>query len=277
MGKLISLIIMIFSFGFAVWIKEAELDYGALAAIGAGVQWQAFPAYLLGLYTNIGTNSILLGIIIGSICDIILVSLIFSGHNPFTAIHPSLDPVATSLSSLVGVAFNLIIIGFGHFCFRFKDTYNNDNNHLGINKIRELMEGIKEPATRYYGIFLYSAIACLFISGFHWIGDIDPELKGNDSLIYNGYIQNTIAGLPQWAFASIIWYSIAAILGIYSVTLWTTDDGDNKDQLPSKSSINISEEQTKLNISNVGSNENEDDIEDSIKIEKVEIESLINL
>ena len=143
--------------------------------------------------------------------------------------------------------------------FGYRDYYNNEErDYLGINKIKEIMNGISEPVTKYYGVFVWGFFITIFIAAFHWIGQgKDPQLidefgdDGVKSLIYNGYIQNVIAGLPLWTFASIIWYTVGAIFGIYATSLWTTDDDDinkNKDQLPSKSSItniNISEEQTK--------------------------------
>ena len=61
---------------------------------------------------------------------------------------------------------------------------------------------------------------------------------GNDVklLIYNGYIQNVIAGLPQWTFASIIWYTLSSIFGIYAASLWSTDC-DELDTFPAKKEI----------------------------------------
>merc|ERR1719225_1681113 len=66
------------------------------------------------------------------------------------------------------------------------------------------------------------------ISAFHWIREIDPELRekygdGVIHLMYNGYVENVIGGLPEWAFASMMWYGVATIFGIIAAYLWNTD------------------------------------------------------
>ena len=66
------------------------------------------------------------------------------------------------------------------------------------------MKGIKEPITSFYGVFVWSPILCLLIAAFFWMGEgVDPGLtdqfgeNGVKALVYNGYIQNVIAGLPN--------------------------------------------------------------------------------
>ena len=98
------------------------------------------------------------------------------------------------------------------------------------------MKGINEPMTKWYGLPVWIIGAAILISAFHWIGKIDPELideYGLESVRgfqYNGYMTSIIAGLPSWTFATIIWYVIAAIAGLYATSLWSVDQRINKDQ-----------------------------------------------
>ena len=91
------------------------------------------------------------------------------------------------------------------------------------------MKGISEPFTKFYGLFIWILIATAFSTGFFWIGEIDSALideygaKGVNKLALNGYIDKVIAGLPQWAFNSIICLSVAILLAQVSVSMWDTD------------------------------------------------------
>ena len=186
--------------------------------------------------------------------------MVFSGNDPFAAADPALESLDKAWSSLIGVLVNLIVCFICHFGFGFRDYVNEDGDDdeeqeqedgLSILKIREIMKGIREPVTRYYGIFAWLPIICVFVSAFHWIGEIDPELideygrEGVRSLQYNGFIDSVYVGLPKWTFATIIWYVIASVFGIIGVCLWDVDSVDNiKDKLPTKATV--SEEQQQL-------------------------------
>ena len=191
------------------------------------------------MYTNIHYRSVLLGVVMGLICDIILISIVYSdegANDPFAKSDPSLVALDKAWSSLVGVLLNIIGCGIGHWILRWRpsDEYDPDNENeigtLSIWKIREIMKNVQEPMVKYYGAPVYFMGACAIFACFHWIGEIDPELieeYGEDTVktfLYNGKVQDVIAGLPKWTFASIIWFVIGTLSGIYATTLWKIDE-----------------------------------------------------
>ena len=177
----------------------------------------------------------------------ILISLVFSNdgkNDPFVASDPALIGLDKSWSSLVGVLVNLIGCAIGHWCLRWRgsDEYNSDNciGTLNIWKIKDIMKNIQEPMIKYYGIPVYLMPICSMIAVFHWFGKIDPELieeYGKETVrgfMYNGEIRNVIAGMPDWAFSSIIWFVIATLFGLFATTLWKieidyVDDNEDED------------------------------------------------
>ena len=106
----------------------------------------------------------------------------------------------------------------------------NEMGTLSIWKIRDIMKNVQEPIIKFYGIPVYFMLFCAIVAVFHWIGEIDPELideYGEDKVktfMYNGSVQNVIAGLPNWTFASIIWFAVGTLSGIYATTLWRVDE-----------------------------------------------------
>eukprot|EP00486_Rosalina_sp_Unknown_P013312 CAMPEP_0201596348 /NCGR_PEP_ID=MMETSP0190_2-20130828/193055_1 /ASSEMBLY_ACC=CAM_ASM_000263 /TAXON_ID=37353 /ORGANISM="Rosalina sp." /LENGTH=497 /DNA_ID=CAMNT_0048056655 /DNA_START=697 /DNA_END=2190 /DNA_ORIENTATION=- len=259
-GKGISIVTMAISIGIAIYIYQSGIEYGVLLTLQQGILWQAFPAYAFGLYTNVGTRSVLFGIVTGVIFDIIFVILVFSGNDPFSAVDPALASLDKSWSSLIGVLFNLIAIGIGHWCIRWRDEYGKVevdieteddspqpiNEHISIYDIRDIMGGISEPMTKCYGLPIWLSLIFLLVSAFHWIGEIDQDLVDDYGLEtvrgfqYNGKITNVIAGLPSWSFASIMWYCASAIVGLYAVSLWSVDQRhEDKDIVPDKSNASI--------------------------------------
>ena len=175
-------------------------------------------------------RSVLFGIVTGVIVDIIFVILVFSGNDPFSAVDPALASLDKSWSSLIGVLFNLIAIGIGHWCLKWRDDYAKtggsvatadkhvQHEHISVYDIRNIMKGIGEPMTKCYGLPVWLSGIFILCSAFHWIGDIDPELITDYGLEtvrgfqYNGNITNVIAGLPSWTFASFMWYVMAELL-----------------------------------------------------------------
>ena len=106
-GKLVSLITVGISIAFACYI-QAEADknkgranYGIYLVIQQGILWQAFPAYLFGLYTKVKSKSILFGLIIGISVDLILVILNLTNNDPFVAIDPALSKLDKAWFALV--------------------------------------------------------------------------------------------------------------------------------------------------------------------------------
>ena len=91
------------------------------------------------------------------------------------------------------------------------------------------MSGIDEPILKFYGILVYMVPLCGIFAAFHWIGEIDPELKeiyDNETLSkfeYNGKVQNVIGGMPEWTFATIIWLLLSCIFGVVATLFWTVD------------------------------------------------------
>eukprot|EP01084_Bolivina_argentea_P132592 233995_1 len=256
-GKLISFCTIGISFGISIYLYQTDADYAVIGVLQGGILWQAFPAYIFGLYTNIETKSILFGIIMGLICEIIAISLMFSGNDPLVASNPSLINLDKAWLSLACVAINLIVCGMCQlFCKNNNEiTYDQvDNDTLSIGKIREIMDGINEPLTKYYGLFVYLTGFMLLIAVCHWIGEIDPELVeqfGLDNvkaLPYNGKITNVIVGFPSWAFATLIWCIIACICGIFAASFWTVDvKKEYKQTVPTDSNGSLAMERITTN------------------------------
>ena len=215
-----------------------------------------------------------MGIITGILIDIIFVICVFSGNDPLAAADPALASLDKGWTSLSGVLFNLIAIGIGHWCLRWRDseyfragqdihvrdveTDQNDDSpqpikeHISISDIRDIMKGIGEPMTKWYGLPVWMCGIFILISAFHWIGEIDQDLVDDYGLEtvrgfqYNGDITHVIAGLPSWTFASVMWYVIAALCGLYATSLWTVDKRhEDKDIVADKS--NVSMEAVSLN------------------------------
>ena len=64
-GKGISIITMFTAFGIAAYLYESGIDYGSILTLQQAILWQAFPAYLFGMYSNINYRSVLFGLVIG--------------------------------------------------------------------------------------------------------------------------------------------------------------------------------------------------------------------
>eukprot|EP01084_Bolivina_argentea_P054149 99316_1 len=261
-GKAVSLVTICIAIGIAIDLQNQSeklgepVSYGVLLTTQQGILWQAFPAYAFGLYTNVSWKSILAGLLFGILLEIILFGLTFSDTSPFIAADPAFEKLESSWSALCGVTLNLIVIGITHLIVGGDDVSEpighdriatdeiNDNDNglkddtnksyydlqvLSIDKIREIMTGIGEPLTQYYGFFVIMMAVCCIVTCFHWIGEVDPELEriygeeGVKQLLYNGTVQKVIGGFPEWAFASMIWYGIATGFGIVAVWLWNTD------------------------------------------------------
>eukprot|EP01084_Bolivina_argentea_P256366 431602_1 len=249
-GKTVSFITMGIAMGIAINLQTKSdqtgepVSYGVLLLVQQGILWQAFPAYIFGLYTNISWKSILFGMIVGVTVTIILTALVFSEQDPFIQWDPAFESLDSSWSALIGVFLNLICCAGGHCIFdsddravavahssgtRLAHKSFYDLNRLSIHKIRDIMEGISEPITKYRGIFVWLYIGLSFLVVIHWIGEVDPELieiygtQGAKQLLYNGYVQNVVAGFPQWLFQSMIWYAVATVLGLIATLLWNVD------------------------------------------------------
>merc|ERR1719334_2518413 len=189
-GKAVSLVTMSLCLGFACWLYNTDEDYGSVFTIQQGLIWQSVPAYVFGLYTNLSTNAVLTGTSTGVLTSIILISVIFSNggaHDPF----PLVDK---SWSTFLAVLLNVMVTLFSHFVIFRKNTDDS------LEKIREVMNGINEPVTKWYGALVWIAFAMPIIAAFHWIGEVDPELideYGEEyakEVMYNGKVRNVIAG-----------------------------------------------------------------------------------
>ena len=192
-GKINSLCTMALSFGIAIYLYQTKADYAVIGILQQSILWQSLPAYIFGLYTDLETNPVLYGIIVGIICDIILISVVFSGNDPFANYDPSLIILDKSWSSLIGVALNLIVCGIVHLFNKYKKDKNYkenidmDNDSLSYMKIRNIMNGINEPITKYYGSFVWLIGIILFVTIFHWIDEIDQQLIDEYSLLLQVY------------------------------------------------------------------------------------------
>jgi len=196
------------------------------------------PAYVFGLYTNLSANSVLTGTSLGVVTCIILISVVFSNegaHDPF----PLVDK---SWATFVGVAVNISMSILAHFVIfgneKDNTTAETDDGDSGkkplsLDDIRDVMKGITEPMTKYGGALVYLSMAITIIVAFHWIGEIDPELVdeyGSDyakEIMYNGTVRNVIGGLPDYIFATMMWYLVAIAVGIAATLQWDVKAADN--------------------------------------------------
>jgi len=220
-GKVISLITMSLCLGFAILMyNNPNTDYGSVYTVQQGLLWQSVPAYVFGLYTRVSAKAVLTGTGVGVLTCIICLSVIFSNdraHDPF----PLVDK---SWATFLAVALNVVASLIAHYTVFPESTDAEDR--LSLDKIRKTMNGIREPITYYGGALVYICFAMTIIVAFHWIGEIDPELLeeyGRDyaeEIMYNGTIRNVIGGLPDYVFATIMWYLAAIILGIYATLQW---------------------------------------------------------
>jgi len=224
-GKVISLVTMSLCLGFAcIMYEDKEGDYGSVYTIQQGLLWQAVPAYAFGLYTPLTANSVLSGTATGALTTIICLCVIFANdraNDPF----PTVDK---SWATFLAVFLNVVVSVLAHY-FVFPEESDKSQDRLTLDKIRGIMKGIREPITYYGGAFVWISFGITIIVTFHWTGVMDPELEAEygrefaADLMYNGKIRNVIAGVPDWIFATLIWYLLAVGFGVYATMLWDVD------------------------------------------------------
>eukprot|EP01084_Bolivina_argentea_P006084 11499_1 len=226
-GKCVSLCTMCLCLIFSIYLWETKAEYGVVITIQQGLLWQACPAYIFGLYTSLSTNAVLIGTIIGTCVDVILIGIAFGGDlDPF----PLIDK---SWSTFIGTIVNIFIALISNY-FIFSNNKSDNKNILSLEKIQEIMFKIKEPITTYYGGLVWLSLICCLISAGHWIGPIDPEIieqYGIDvtkGFMYNGYVRHVIAGLPNWMFATLMWFIISVVIGVIATMQWTVSDEEYK-------------------------------------------------
>ena len=240
-GKVVSLCTMVLCLLFATYLYETEADYGVTYTIQQGLLWQAVPAFAFGLYSPIGSNAVLLGRLsscelvtltkkrfhvlqgtsVGACVDFILIGVLFAEdgrHDPF----PSVDK---SWSTFLGVALNVAVSVVAHYALPM-DSVDADSDQLSLSKMRAIMHGVSEPVTKWYGALVWLSLAMALCAAFHWIGDVDAELDGVEGLIYDGEVRNVIAGLPDYIFASLMWYVVAMAVGVAATMTWDVDIDD---------------------------------------------------
>jgi len=231
-GKAVSLVTMSLCLAFACWLYNTDEDYGSVYTVQQGLLWQAVPAYIFGLYTNLSARAVLTGTSVGLTTCIILISVLFSNggaHDPF----PFVDK---AWSTLTGVALNMSASWIAHHFIFAEDADDTDfdDEDLSIIKIRKIMSGISEPMTKWRGLLVVLTFIPSLLIVVHWIDDIDPELVEEygfeevDKLMYNGRVREVIGGLPDYFFQSLLWLSVAAVTGIVATLQWDVDVDDTR-------------------------------------------------
>jgi len=120
-GKLISLVVLVVSISTAINLQntaEAEgtsVSYGALLVLQGGILWQAFPAYALGMHTNINSKAILSGMCGGILLFLVLAMALGSGS--FETADPMFEVLDPSWTAFAGVGLNFTLVLIGHFVF----------------------------------------------------------------------------------------------------------------------------------------------------------------
>eukprot|EP01084_Bolivina_argentea_P173751 300980_1 len=227
-GKAVSLCTMSLCLGFAIYLHETGAEYGVVYTIQQGLLWQAVPAYVFGLYTDLGTNAVLSGTVVGTIVDIILIGIVFGGHDPI----PLVDK---SWSTFVGVGCNVIVSVIAHYTV-FRSNRGDHAKILSLQDIRGFMNGITEPVSKYYGAPVWSSLVLCLVSAFHWIGPMDDAILdeyGEETakgFMYNGFVRYVVAGLPDWMFATLMWYIVSMAIGIFATMQWTVNTGEYQKQ-----------------------------------------------
>lgn len=241
-GKAVSLCTMVLCLLFAIYLWETEADYGVTYTIQQGLLWQAVPAFAFGLYTAIGNKAVLLGTSVGTVVDFILIGVLFAEegkHDPF----PTVDK---SWSTFLGVALNVGVTVLAHYLLP-DEIADTDSEQLSLSKMRAIMHGVSEPVTKWGGALVWLSLAGPFFAAFHWIGDGDAELDAVDGLLYNGAVRNVIAGLPDYIFASIMWYVVAVAVGVAATMTWTVDNEDDEEVTP-KAKVHVAATSTGTDI-----------------------------
>jgi len=223
-GKGISLLTMSLCLGFACWLYNTDEDYGSVYTVQQGLLWQAVPAYAFGLYTNLSGNAVLAGTASGTLTCFIMIICLFANEGA----HDPLPLVDKAWSTFTAVAINVVISLSAHLASDFLPIFTPQNGAdiLSLSNIREIMAGISEPVTRFGGVMVWAAIALPIVATFHWIGNVDPELieeYGEDyaaEIMFNGEVRSVIGGVPDYIFATLMWYVVAVALGVAATLQW---------------------------------------------------------
>ena len=159
----------------------------------------------------------------GTLVGVILIFVVFAGSDPF----PLVDKM---WMSLIGVAVNVIVTVVAQLtCFK-EDTAENEKDSLSFDKIKKIMKGVTEPIVKWKGALVWATYILTFVTALHWIDSVDDELVhefGSDAvndLMYNGKVRNVIAGLPDYIFASFMWYVVAIAVGIGATMIWGVNE-----------------------------------------------------
>eukprot|EP01083_Nonionella_stella_P142206 439539_1 len=241
-GKGISLFTMSLCLIFAIVVWETGAEYGVVYTIQQGLLWQAVPAYVFGLYTNLGTHAVLSGTVIGTVIDLVLIGIVFGGKDPL----PLIDK---SWSTLLGVAINVCTSILAHYCVFKGDKSGNHEDILSLDEIRTIMQGITEPITHHYGALFWLSLIVTLISAFHWMDDVDEALidayglEEAKGFMYNGRVRHVIGGLPDYIFATLMWYLVAIGFGIAATMQWGVSQTERADD-HSVSDMDAQREQT---------------------------------
>merc|ERR1712013_189124 len=128
-------------------------------------------------------------------------------------------------------------MGIGHFVFGpepSNDRESAQETSPSVSRINAMMNGITEPATKWYGVLVWLCPCFLCVAAIHWSGAVDPALEeeygaeGVKLLLYNGYVRSVVGGMPDWAFASIFWFLCATVSGVCAAYSWGTDAIEEK-------------------------------------------------
>jgi len=208
-----------------VLYHTVDVNYASVNAIQKGLLWQAVPAYLFGLYTDVPGRAVLIGTSFGGITCLILISVLFTNNG-------ALDPfplVDKSWSTFMSVAVNVIITAIAHFMTASKRIESLDSTDiLSLAKIEDVMRGISEPIKKWNGVLVLMTFALSLFGVFHWIGRVDPDLIDEygreyaESLMYNGQIRNVIGGVPDYFLMNLLWIAVAIMTGIVATLQWDT-------------------------------------------------------
>ena len=189
-GKFVSLVTAILAGVIAVYLhaeqlrtkKPAVLNYGTLLTFQNGILWQAFPAFMFGLWTNISKQIVTTGIVLGLTTSVILMfyQAVANGSSDvdklWVSFHPDFASVDVSIDPLIGSFVNVAVCIIGLSLQNNTESSSDDEGGDSLNnsllregedaslksfgslthgKIKSYVEGMTEPFTYKRGMYLW--------------------------------------------------------------------------------------------------------------------------
>ena len=200
-GKFVSLITAL-SAAILASVLEAnkepgsQVSYATIFNLQNGILWQAYPAFVLGLFTNISRRSALRGLATGLVASLILIVVEEAAKADVTGAHQSIwtmmhedgQSLEAGINGLVGAFVNTVVCLIGYMVDPPDEAEENGGPKLSYMKIKSIMSGVVEPATYRGGSILLISLVLYLTSIIGCADTIDPSvahLEGISRYLYN--------------------------------------------------------------------------------------------